>query len=180
MPSFDYFFQFFSTAEDQIAVFDQEFNQVFPQARIIKPIIKPTAKGMEHPIESGATITDHVITQPREIELTTKIVQPNIADTYALIQQYFDSRTLFFIQTKAAIYENMYLLEIPHEEDPDEYDAITLILNFKQALIVNTQTTTIPAPKNPQNSDTVNRGTQQPSTPQTTTLQDIASFFKGL
>jgi|SRR5579863_4119668 len=171
----DYFLP--SSEKDAVAVYDQNFNQVFPTARITKPVIKPSAKGMEHPIEDGVIITDHVIINPIELELPVIVQAPDLQDTYKTIFNYFTNSTLLTIQTKASTYSNMYILEMPHEEDPDLFDSIAVVIKFKQALIVTSEVSQAVVPKNPQNSSTVKRGTVQPTTPAagTTALQDIAA-----
>ncbi len=161
--------------QDVVAIFDQNFNQVFSNARILKVLPKPSAKGMQQPLESGGVTTDHVIILPTEIEVTAMIRQPDIQDTYSLIKQYFLNSTLLYVQTKADIFPDMYISEMPHQEDGDRFDSVSIVISFTHALIVKSKTTTIPAPKNPAYSATVNRGTQQPVAPKKTTLQDIAA-----
>jgi len=182
MSILNYFFA--TSVQDVVAVYDQNFNQVFSKARIIKPVVKPTAKGMEHPLESGTTVTDHVILQPTELELTMIIAGTDISNTYETIYNYWYNKTLFTVQTKATDYSNMYILEMPHEESPDQYDAISIILNFKQALIA-TSTTSKTVPADPTNSNTVNRGTQIPGNVstggvQTTNFIEAAQAAAGL
>lgn len=179
MSVLDYFIS--SAVQDFVGVFDQNFNQVFPKARILKPIVKPTAMGMEHPIESGVLLTDHVIIKPIEIELGMIVPGADLSNTYEIIYNYFREFTLFTIQTKATNYSNMYILEMPHEEDPDLYDAISLSLKFKQALIsTNTTSFVTPVtPKSPVDSTTVSRGSQQPTTPKTTVAIDTAEAIFG-
>ncbi len=166
-----------SSVQDFVGVFDSNFNQVFPNARILKPVVKPTAKGMEQPLESGKTVTDHVIMQPLQLELTMIIAgAENIDNTYQSIYNYFSNFTLLTVQTKTSNYSNLYIMEMPHEESPDQYDAVAIVLNFKQAFIATSTNSKI-IPKDPINADTVNRGTQIPQTPtngQSTIALDIA------
>lgn len=166
-----------SSGPDVVAVYDQNFNQVFPKARIVKPVIKPSSKGMEHPIETGVIITDHVIINPIELELPVIVKAPDLQDTYKTIFNYYTNSTLLNIHTKAGVYPNMYILEMPHEEDPDLFDAIAVVLKFKQALIVTSQSQPNIQPKDPKHSSTVKRGNVQPVTPAagTTALQDLAA-----
>lgn len=171
----DYFIP--SSGPDVIAVYDQNFNQVFPKARIVKPVVKPSSKGMEHPIETGVIITDHVIINPIELELPVIVKAPDLQDTYKTIFNYYTNSTLLNVHTKASTYSNMYILEMPHEEDPDLFDAVAVVLKFKQALIVTSESSQNIQPKNPKNSGTVKRGTVQPVAPPagTTALQDLAA-----
>jgi hypothetical protein len=179
MSVLDYFFS--SSTQDFVGVFDANFNQVFTKARILKPVVKPSAKGMEHPLESGKTVTDHVIIEPLQLDLTMIITGFDLSNTYEEIFNYFHNFTLFTVQTKTTNYSNLYILEMPHEESPDQFDAVSIVLSFKQALIATSGTSTI-VPKNPIDSDTINRGTQTPlpnDSQSTILLNSARALFSG-
>ena len=146
-------------AVDYVAVFDQSFNQLFRNARAIKAVIKETAKVMEHPIETGAIITDHRIVLPVEIDLSLILASDDYQDVYQSIKQYYLNATLLIIQTRSGIYQNQLISGLPHEEDPTKFNALTIALSLKEVIIVSAQFNI--TPKNPSNSNTVNRGTQQ-------------------
>ena len=148
-----------SFAVDQVAVFDQDFTQLFKRARSLKAVVKEQAKVMEHPVESGAVITDHRIILPVEIELTLILSSSDYQDVYKSIRQYYLNGTLLVIQTRSDIYQNQLISSMPHEEDPTQYDALALALSLKQVIFVTAQYGVLP--KAPKNSNTVKRGTQQ-------------------
>jgi len=164
-----------SAAVDYVAVFDQNFNQLFVQARSIKAIVKEQSKLMEHPLENGATLTDHRIIQPIEIELSLILASADYQDVYKQIRQYYLKAGLLVVQTRAGLYENQLIEAMPHEEDPNMFNALTIALKLKQILFVAPQFGI--APRFPSNSTTVNRGTQTstaaPPAQQTTALQDL-------
>lgn len=166
---------------DTVAVFTQDYKQVFAQARAIKAVVKEQAKVMEHPLESGATITDHRIILPVEIELALILTPASYKDVYKIIKQYYLNSTLLIVQTRSGVYTNQLIAGMPHEEDAELFNTIAIALSLKQVIFVTAQYGI--APKNPKNSNTVNRGAQQ-STPatreQTTTAQDIAHKYLGL
>jgi hypothetical protein len=164
-------------ASDSVAVYSQDFTQVFPRARAIKAVVKEEAKVMEHPVESGAIITDHRIILPIEIELSMILQSADYQDTYRAIKQFYLNATLLVVQTKSGVYTNQLIASMPHEEDPEQYDALVLALKLKQVQIVTEQFKL--TPKAPANRSTVNRGTQQttPVPPQTTIAQDAAHWF---
>lgn len=147
-----------SFAFDSVAIFNQSYEQILRGARPIKAVVKEQAKVMEHPIETGAVITDHRVVLPVEIELTMIVPSESYQDTYKAIRSYYLNGTLLVIQTKTAIYENQLISSIPHEETPEQYNAITLTINLRQALFVNPSTGLFPA--NPSDSGTVDRGQQ--------------------
>ena len=151
-----------SFGSDQVAIFGQDYQQLFQNARALKATVKEEAKLMEHPVESGATIVDHRIILPVEIELALILTADDYQNTYNQIRDYYYNGTLLTIQTKSGIYQNQLIQSMPHEEDPSQYDVLTLILSTKQVIFVTAQYGT--TPKNAANTNTVDRGTQQGAT----------------
>lgn len=179
MPSNNLFSNLLPTsAYDSVAIFDQSYNQLFAEARSIKAVVKENSKLMEHPIETGAVVTDHRILLPTEIEMSLILSSINYTDVYKQIKQYYLNATLLVVQTRAGIYQNQVIAALPHEEDPNMYNALAIALSLKEVLFVSA-TVTVP-PKFPSNSNTQQRGTQQgtPATPkQTSGLEDALRPF---
>jgi hypothetical protein len=148
-----------SAATDYVAIFDQNYNQLFSNARAIKAVVKEQAKVMEHPVESGAVITDHRIILPVEIDLSLILATEDYQDVYTQIRQYYFNATLLIVQTRSGIYQNQLISGLPHEEDPSMFDALSIALSLKQVQFVVAQYGTVP--KAASNSNTINRGTQQ-------------------
>ena len=87
----------------------------------------------------------------------------NYADTYAQIRQAFTSATPLTVKTRTGAYNNMIIADMPHEEDAEMFDVITIALHLKQVLYGD-QPTGAPAPFQPLNSiygDTSPSGLQQ-------------------
>jgi len=170
-----------SASADVVAIFDQNFIQLFTLARPIKAVVKEDSKLMEHPLETGVTIVDHSIILPIEIELSMIPTRGEYRDVYQRIRQSFKNRDLLVVQTKTGLYENLLLQSIPHEEDPELYDTITLALKLKEALIVTAQYNKLPAKsvRNKTNASTVDKGQQQPKAATTTRSGSVLSgIFK--
>jgi len=165
-------------ASDYVAVFNQDFDQVFPRARAIKATVKEEAKVMEHPVESGAIISDHRIILPVEIELSLILASIDYQDTYRVIRQYYLNATLLVVQTRAGVYENQLISSMPHEEDPDLYNAITVALKLKQVQFVTAKYGVVP--KKASNSSTVKRGVQNGTPPKSTALLDLKEKVTGV
>ncbi len=144
---------------DTVAIFTQDFKQVFKNARAIKATVKEEAKVMEHPLETGATIVDHRIILPVEIELSMILSPADYKNTYNQIKDFYINATLLLVQTKSGTYANQLIQSIPHEETPETYNTLVMSLNLKQAQFVTAQFTN--TPKNPSNGSNVSRGTQQ-------------------
>lgn len=171
--------EYATSAFDVVAVLDQDFAQVFPDARPIKGTVREDAKVMEHPVETGATVVDHRIITPVEIELSMVLSSEEYADVYQQIKQIFKNAQLLSVQGRVDVYDNMMIQAIPHEESPDMQDGITLALSLKEVIFVDVQFTERKIPVNaaPKNSKTKDRGDQRP---QETTEPKKSSFLSKL
>lgn len=150
-------------AKDFIAVYDQNFNQVFPGARPIHATVRETAKAMEHPVEDGTIITDHRIILPVEIDMSLVCQAADYQNAYRQIKQFYLNATLLRVQVKTGVYTDQFITALPHEETPDQYNAVSIALKFKQVLFATTVFAVVPL--NPTNQSTVDRGIQNGSTP---------------
>lgn len=162
-----------------IFVTNQAGEEVFPNAQFLKAEISPESRPMEHPVESGATITDHRIILPTEIELSTILSTEDYKDVYKQISSLYYQGTLLTVQCRAGTFTNQLIQGIPHTEDAEQYDAIVLSLKLKQVLIAVTPSTSVVAPgvnansaqaqvvapAAPTNTTTVNTGLQNATPP---------------
>lgn len=148
---------------DNVAVFDQDYNQVFSEAEVIRMFVREDSEVMEHPLETGAVIADHQIFEPIELEYVVILPTTLYRNIYQQIKQLFLSSTLLYVQTKTTVYSNMLLRSIPHQETTDMYNAVPMDLRFKQAAFAPSPQSAV-VPRDPTNSSTVSRGTQQGST----------------
>lgn len=155
-----------SAASDVVAVYTSSYQQVFSTARPIKASVQQDSKPMEHPVETGAVITDNRIILPIEIELSMVLPQGDYRPVYNQILQLFTVATLLNVQTRTAAYSNMLIQRMPHEETPEMFDAIPLTIRLKEVQLISTQSQALPAVsvKKPVNQSTVNTGAQQPGT----------------
>lgn len=154
-----------SSAQDVIAVLDSSFAQVFADARALKLAISRGSKAMEHPLETGAVITDHRIILPVVAELSLVIASEDYRAVYQQIGELFRRGELLTVQTRVESFGNMLIEKMPHEESADLLDGVALALTLKEAKFVTPQFSTLPAAKvaRPKDSDTVKRGQQQPA-----------------
>lgn len=164
-------------AVDVVGVFDKDFNQVFPRARVLKASVKEDSKVMEHPLETGSIITDHRIVLPVEIELYCILQSADYADTYKIVKQYFLNGTLLTVQTRSGSYANQLMASLPHTEDAEQYDTLLMTLNFKQVQFATGRFRGTPA--NPSNSSTQDRGVINPQTPSQTSQGNVTNSISG-
>jgi hypothetical protein len=149
---------------DTVAVFDSNFNQLFPDAKIIKVNVKEEAKVMEHPLETGETVSDHAIIQPIEIEMDVFIKGIDYKNTYSIINKLFHDFSLLTVQTNTGTYEKQMISSMPHIESSDIFDGTIINIKMKEALFIEPQYGTVPiSPKRPKNKSTNDRGNQNGS-----------------
>lgn len=156
---------------DVVAILNQEtFEQLFSDARPYKVVVNPTSKLMEHPLETGAVVTDHRVIMPLEIELSVFLTsRGNFQDyrsVYAQLAQAFTRGDLLTIQTRTASYRNMVIYEIPHQEDADMFDAVAVGIKLREVRYVEPQYATLKAANvsDKKQSSTVAKGEQQAPT----------------
>lgn len=159
--------QYPSAAADQVALLKASgFTQVASKARPMKATVKETAKAMEHPVEDGATITDHRIIQPVEIDLSLILSGADYRDTYQELKTLFTDAELLIVQTRTDNYADMIITDLPHDETPDMTDAVAVALRLRQVKTVKAVYGSLPprAVSRPADASTTKRGEVSPQT----------------
>jgi hypothetical protein len=155
-----------SSAVDVVAVLDKDLNQLFPGVRALKATIKEESKPMEHPLETGALVTDHRIILPVEIELSAMVTAEDYREVFHQVKDVFLRGDLVTVQTRTDSYTSMLLAAMPHEESGDIQDGITLAITLKEARFVSAVFEDMKIPPKPaakKNSNTVKKGEQRPT-----------------
>jgi len=167
-----------TAAIDVVCVLDEALAQVFEKARPMKAEVKEESKTMEHPLETGSTITDHRIILPVVVELSMLLATEDYAATYNQIKDLFLRAELLTVQTRVGTFTSMLIEKMPHDESADMQDACMLALTLKEAKFVSPQFSTLKV-ASPRDSNTAKRGEQQPkSTPPAT--QRSGSILSGV
>ncbi len=161
---------------NQVAVFDNNFTQIFPHARAVRATIREESRPMEHPLETGAIVTDHRIILPVEIELTCILDPEDYTDTYSTIKQYYRNATLLKVQAKSTVYTDQFIVGMPHEEVSEMFDTIAVTILLKQVQFALAKFSS--SPRNPNNTNTIDRGVQQPMTPSQATQEQATGSFQ--
>lgn len=154
-----------SSAQDIVGVFQQDSSiQLFTNARPLKAKITENATVMTHPVEDGSTIVDHKIILPVEIELSMILSSDDYRSVYQTIKEIFKNSTLLTVQTRSGTYRSMIISSMPHDEDPEMYDAISLALKLTEVKFAKYTTGAAPKvskPKDTRNSKTMDGGKKQ-------------------
>lgn len=154
---------------DVVGIYDGDsLRQLFADARPMRASVREISRVMDHPVETGAVLSDHHIIMPNEIDLVLVIQAGSYSSTYQQIKGAFINATKLSVQTKASVYQNMIIQACPHEENPDMYDVITMSMRLKEVIFVAPASIAEPdapadySPVDSVNSDVVPRGLQSP------------------
>jgi len=161
---------------DVVAVFDADFNQVFPDAAPMSASINQTATFFKHPLEDSRQRTDHIIFNPVEAVLTVVLTGAEYRQVYQQIKQIYNTQTALVFRTKVDTFENMYLQGMPHDETPENYDSVVVSLSLQETQFGTTVVTFQPA--NTEDTDTVDRGQQEPGEPTESQQQQGSTLFR--
>lgn len=176
----------FGANVDIVGIYDGGGNavgqQLFQSARPVKAGVRESSKVMEHPGETGIMLQDHHIINPVEIELSAIINSADYSSTYSQLRQAFTNATQLMVKTRTGVYRNMIIVDMPHEEDPEMYDAIVIGIRMRQILYFTPGSNQLEANYDPidaANSNTISSGLQQAAALGTnllTSAQSIASY----
>lgn len=167
-----------TNAQDVVAVLKSDFSQVFEKARAMKATVMRTSKAMEHPLETGASIVDHRIVLPTTIELSLILSSEDYRAVYQQVGDLFKRGELLTVQTRVESFASMLIEKMPHDETPEMLDGVALALSLKEAQFVQPQFSPLKV-RQPRDSNTVQRGQQQPTEAPPARKQSVLSgFFK--
>lgn len=147
-------------------------NEVLSGISVLNYSVRDDSQFITHPIETGATISDHHVYNPIQITLNAAfppkgfaLAQISVVDllygrgqtfeeTYEQLSLLYKTSAKLTIKTDADVYDNMYITSIPTDISPDNADRQIYSITFEQALTVSPQYITLKATqvKNPANS----------------------------
>jgi hypothetical protein len=169
-------------AVDVVAITGAGFAPMFSSARPMTASVYEFADIMEHPLETGSVIADHIVFRPTEIELPLICVgETAYRSTYAAIKATFSAGTLLTIRTRTGSYPNMVITDLPHDETPDAFDAVAIRLRLREARFVTPKTGLSADQVTDQSqTSTVDRGNQQTSAGSGTTNYGQSGAGNGI
>lgn len=151
-----------------------DFLQISPKASIgaieimasLEEIYTDTLQTTEHPIESGADITDHSFKRPSEVVISCGWSNSSFKSLSGSIEALFDggglngadyvsgvysqllalqqSRIPFAVMTSKRQYDNMLIQSLRVDNDQKTSNVLMVQATCRQVIIVNTQATTLP------------------------------------
>jgi len=146
--------------DELVQIIDSSNTPVLASVRPVRVSVLRPSKSFEHPVEDGDTVVDGKVILPVEINYPAIFEAKNYRDTYRQVDRYFNNSEFFTIQTKAAVFRNMYITQIPHEESPEMFNTVSMALTFKEARLATSQLVELPqaAVRDKSDSSTVERG----------------------
>ena len=160
----------------------------------------------DHPVESGATVSDHAIDQPDELELSGMVSNtpvlalasersrsvlggPSSAranDAYAEIVRTRKAKTLVSVETELKTYSNMLIVGESVTRDKDTRRILDITVRFREFRTATVESTAAPVPVSTVDSAEPDLGRKQPApapaeveAESTTLLEDFAGLFEG-
>lgn len=112
----------------------------------------------EHPVETGAAISDHAYTRPSEVVMevgfagggslldfassltSTSLLGMSPRETYQKLLDLQSGRTTFDVVTGKRIYKNMLLRTIEVTTDKSTENVLSAVLTLREVIITSTQT----------------------------------------
>lgn len=118
----------------------------------------------DHPVEAGATITDHAFKLPATVVIQCGFSASgpatsnpfslhesvNLSDIYDSLLKLQDPPTLVNVVTGKRLYKNMLIKSIAVETDKETENVLMVTVTCRQVIIATTQNITVPAPASAQ------------------------------
>ena len=141
-----------------IAIYGEGGGELLSSASIISCSVNDSSKLMEHPIESGAVISDYKVFNPVTASLVVALTETGYASEFAEIYGAYKNCEYVTLQTKTKVYSNLQILSLPHEATFRNISRPTITINLKEALVVEAAFTQGSNLKNPANTNTKDMG----------------------
>ena len=122
-----------------VMIFGEDGNEVLADVAIISCRVSDQSKLMEHPIESGAKISDHKVFEPRSMDITIALTSDGFDTEYAELFDLYRQCAVLSLQTKVQVYNNLQIASIPHEEKVTTMNRLQFNIQLKEAIVVTAQ-----------------------------------------
>ncbi|PHM47169.1 phage baseplate protein [Xenorhabdus miraniensis] len=138
------------------------FATLFETASPIQISVRDEHKATQFQVENGETRSDHIVVEAVEIGMEV-LLTGELKNSFAAMQQAYDTHQLVGIQTRVKTYQPMILVNFYHDEVSEMADAIKLSLRFSEWRTVEPEYGELPPRRvaKKSQSGTVNRGNVQ-------------------
>lgn len=100
----------------------------------------------QHPVQQGATITDHAYLKPATVimQIMFSADDAPLAETYDKLRQLQSSREPFDVVTGKRAYKNMLFKSLGQTNDAQTENVLSISAELQEIFIVQVDTTTVP------------------------------------
>ena len=165
-----------------IVVYNQKDNkEVFLTAQYIDGSATDDLKMMEHPLENGAMIVDHIVDDPKKA-ITKMLIADDDTEALNEILELYRNRTPLIVKIKNELFNNLCISSKPVKADIEYYDKSVYELSYKEVMEAQTVYVKMSVPQVAQkkNASTVKTGQKQPQTPKKPKQSILAKMKKKL
>lgn len=138
----------------------------------------------QHPVETGANITDHSYVNPNELSLEIGMSDAaiggsdgNSVSVYQALRKLQEDRKPLTVVTRLKTYRNMMIESIASPDDYTTMYGLRASVFLREIIVVSTQTVKVSPRKggDTQKVGQTNAGSKQPTAPQQSVLKQAAS-----
>lgn len=145
----------------------------------------------EHPVQTGAAITDHAFMQPKRLsfEIGMSDVASSLVDgqftegwsrsvtAYQVLEELQRSRIPMQVMTRLGLYQNMLIESIDTPDDYTKLYGLRCTVNLREIIMAEVKTVKVSA--RPQVTGSTNKGNVQPVQPNQSILKQIYGMIQG-
>lgn len=134
-------------------------DEVLKGVQFLDGSVDDDAKLMDHPLENGAVITDHVVFNPNKASFSI-IVDDDEQGALSEINEYYRNATPLTIKAKGELFPNMVICAKPFKMSSNYFNKTAYSLSMRAIQVAETQYVkmTTEQVKNPKDSSTVKSG----------------------
>lgn len=152
----------------------------------------------QHPVETGAAITDHAYVEPAELiievgmsDVCVSFVEGQFNQKYSRSVSAIDTlwklqeqRIPMDVLTRLKLYRNMLIEVISVPDDWQTLNGLKATVTLREIEVVQVKTVTMnskaSSSKSPQKTASTNKGTQQVTKPNQSVLKQTTNLLKGV
>lgn len=153
-------------------------KEVLSGLEITRIAVEDSAKLFEHPLETGETIVDHEIFEPKSA-VAQVIISNDDADTLKELEYLYLTGTPLKIRAGNKIINNVVIGSKPIEITSEMFDKTRYTISFKEAQEVTPAYIKLPKAKSPASTSKINSGIKQAKEDKTKNQSWIASAVWG-
>ena len=129
--------------KNQVAILDDDGNDVISTAAVIKVTNSRAAKYPSHSMEDGSSVSDHRYFDPNQA--TVAVICDN--GGFETLKNIWQNSTKLTVQSKTGTMDNMYIETIPTDEDLAQPDKIRVLINLVEQRFDEVEIKSLPARK---------------------------------